>query len=84
MILVRHPAGTPVPMTTPRSRPATRLLATAAALLLGLAPARAADYLFSYFTGNGEDGLHLARSTDGYTWETLNGGRSFLLSLIHI
>jgi len=35
-------------------------------------------YVFSYFTGNGEDGLHLAWSRDGYAWEALNGGRSFL------
>jgi beta-xylosidase len=35
-------------------------------------------YLFSYFTGNGEDGLHLAASADGLTWTALNGGRSFL------
>jgi hypothetical protein len=35
-------------------------------------------YLFSYFTGNGEDGLHLAHSTDGYKWTALNGGRSLL------
>lgn len=35
-------------------------------------------YLFSYFIGNGEDGLHLAWSADGYRWEALNGGRSFL------
>jgi hypothetical protein len=41
------------------------------------APARA-DYLFTYFTGNGEDGLHLAASTDGYRWEKLNRGASYL------
>jgi hypothetical protein len=35
-------------------------------------------YLFSYFLRNGEDGLHLAWSRDGYRWETLKGGRSFL------
>lgn len=35
-------------------------------------------YLFSYFTGNGEDGLHLAYSTDGYEWKALNEGKSFL------
>ena len=35
-------------------------------------------YLFSYFVGNGEDGLHLAWSRDGYKWETLNGGKSYL------
>ncbi|WP_432382159.1 glycoside hydrolase family 43 protein [Duganella sp. P38] len=41
--------------------------------------ARAADaYLFTYFIGNGEDGLHLAASRDGYRWDKLGQGRSFL------
>jgi len=35
-------------------------------------------FLFSYFTRNGEDGLHLAYSRDGITWLPLNGGRSLL------
>lgn len=35
-------------------------------------------YLFSYFTGNGEDGLHLAASGDGLTWTALREGRSYL------
>lgn len=35
-------------------------------------------YLFSYFTDNGQDGLHLAYSTDGYSWTALNEGKSFL------
>ncbi len=35
-------------------------------------------YLFSYFKGNGEDGLHLAHSTDGLRWTALNQDRSFL------
>ena len=35
-------------------------------------------YLFSYFMGNGEDGLHLAYSYDGLKWETLNNNKSFL------
>lgn len=35
-------------------------------------------YLFSYFTGNGEDGLHLAHSTDGYTWRAVHSGQSLL------
>jgi hypothetical protein len=49
------------------------------AALLSAAPALAQQhYLFSYFTGNGEDGLHLAHSTDGYKWSALNGGRSLL------
>lgn len=35
-------------------------------------------YVFTYFMGNGEDGLHLAYSTDGLHWKALKGGRSFL------
>ena len=34
--------------------------------------ADADGYLFSYFKGNGEDGLHLAWSPDGLVWESLN------------
>ena len=35
-------------------------------------------HLFSYFTGDGEDGLHLAYSHDGAIWKELNDGKSFL------
>jgi hypothetical protein len=35
-------------------------------------------YLFTSFRGNGEDGLHLVLSTNGYHWQALNGDRSFL------
>lgn len=35
-------------------------------------------YLFSYFMGNGQDGLHLAYSNDGLNWEALNNGESVL------
>ncbi|SDK30976.1 hypothetical protein SAMN05421823_102415 [Catalinimonas alkaloidigena] len=35
-------------------------------------------YLFSYFKGNGEDGLHLAYSRDGYTFTALNDDQPFL------
>ena len=35
-------------------------------------------YLFTSFRGNGEDGLHLAMSRDGYHWTALNQDRSFL------
>lgn len=35
-------------------------------------------YLFSYFVGNGQDGLHLAYSNDGLKWTALNGGNSYL------
>lgn len=35
-------------------------------------------YMFSYFKDNGEDGLHLAWSSDGYTFTALKGDSSFL------
>jgi hypothetical protein len=66
----------------------TLLLAAALALAGGqnLVSAEAAGaptpddtcYLFTYFTRNGADGLHLAWSRDGYKWEALNGGQSCL------
>ncbi len=37
-------------------------------------------YVFSYFVGNGEDGLHYAVSRDGYKWTALNGGKSVFAS----
>lgn len=48
------------------------------ALLLFAAANARADYLFTYFTKNGEDGLHLVASRDGYRWEKLHDGRSYL------
>jgi beta-xylosidase len=36
-------------------------------------------YLFSSFRDNGQDGLHLAWSTDGLHWTALNNDRSFLV-----
>jgi len=41
-------------------------------------------YLFSYFKGNGEDGLHLAYSRDGYKFTALNNDKSFLTPLVGI
>ena len=35
-------------------------------------------YMFSFFKGNGEDGLHLATSKDGFKWKALNRNKSFL------
>ncbi|MFI5239431.1 MAG: hypothetical protein ACHQQP_06435, partial [Gemmatimonadales bacterium] len=35
-------------------------------------------YLFSYFTRNGEDGVHLAYSHDGVNWLPINGGRAVI------
>lgn len=54
------------------------LLLFALAVLLPCARATDTVFLFTYFVGNGEDGLHLAWSEDGYTWTALNGGKSYL------
>ena len=35
-------------------------------------------YVFCYFMNNGEDGVHLALSRDGYNWNALNGNKSVL------
>jgi hypothetical protein len=34
-------------------------------------------YLFAYFYGNGEDGMHLAQSSDGLEWTPLKGDKAF-------
>ncbi|MEZ4828311.1 MAG: glycosyl hydrolase [Bacteroidia bacterium] len=47
-----------------------------------LEPVSDKAYIFSYFTGNGEDGLHLALSRDGVKWEALNDGNSYLTPLV--
>lgn len=53
------------------------------ALIMGLLLVSCAEkveksaYVFSYFMGNGEDGLHLAYSEDGYNWENMDD-KSFL------
>lgn len=61
----------PIAMKTPRC-----LLATL--VVLASAASVRAEFLFTYFTRNGEDGLHLAWSRDGYTWEKLNDAKSYL------
>ncbi len=38
----------------------------------------AGAYLFAYFKGNGEDGLHLAWSRDALKWQALNDDKSYL------
>jgi hypothetical protein len=53
-------------------------LILAAAMIPALGQGGRICYLFAYFTGNGEDGLHLAWSVDGYKWEGLNGGKSYI------
>ena len=35
------------------------------------------QYLFAYFKGNGEDGMHLAHSADGLTWRALKHDSAF-------
>jgi hypothetical protein len=50
-------------------------------LVAGLFTSVRADddvFFFTYFTGNGADGLHLAWSEDGYHWTALGEGRSYL------
>ncbi|NJB86454.1 hypothetical protein GGR26_002222 [Lewinella marina] len=58
------------------------LFRCAVAILITLAAPLAAQtdsvFLFSYFQGNGEDGLHLAYSEDGMAWTPLNGNASVL------
>ncbi len=41
-------------------------------------------YLFSYFTKNGQDGLHFAYSYDGLKWDSLKNGQSFLTPSVGI
>ena len=47
-------------------------------LMMQAAIAQDSVYLFSYFKDNGQDGLHLAYSMDGYTWKALKNDQSFL------
>jgi len=39
-------------------------------------------YLFCYFKNNGEDGLHLAYSNDGFNWKSLHGDSSYLKPVV--
>ncbi len=54
----------------------------AAALDAAAPPDLDKAYVFTYFIGNGEDGLHLASSRDGYKWDALNGGKSVLTPVV--
>ena len=47
-----------------------------------LSPEKDKVYIFSYFKGNGENGLHLAFSHDGYTFTALNKDSSLLRPII--
>ncbi|OQP63607.1 glycoside hydrolase family 43 protein [Niastella populi] len=57
---------------------ATWLLLLLAHISIAVAQKNKPVYLFSYFKGNGEDGLHLAYSTDGFKWQALKNDSSFL------
>jgi hypothetical protein len=57
---------------------ATWLLLLLAHISIATAQENKPVYLFSYFKGNGEDGLHLAYSTDGFKWQALKNDSSFL------
>ncbi|MBE0536674.1 MAG: glycoside hydrolase family 43 protein [Phycisphaerae bacterium] len=46
------------------------------------AESTAEAFLFSYFKGNGEDGLHLAWSADGLKWTPLKDDTSFLKPMV--
>jgi hypothetical protein len=39
-------------------------------------------YMFSYFKDNGQDGLHLASSMDGFSWSSLHNDSSFLTPMV--
>ena len=67
------------PSPARRLSPLAALLGVFAVLLLPLSLG-AADgaYVFSYFTGRGDDGLKLAWSTDGRHWHAVANGRSLL------
>lgn len=56
----------------------TRILGLICCLFSFASFAQKEVYLFSYFVDNGQDGLHLAYSTDGLKWSALNDGKSFL------
>jgi beta-xylosidase len=51
---------------------------TFSCVFAGENPIISSKYVFSYFKGNGEDGLHLAWSDDGLKWNVLNEDHSLL------
>lgn len=66
-----------------RFKNSLRLVAFLSVIFLGCASAPNDQVLlFSYFMGNGEDGLHLAASEDGFSWNAINDGKSLLLPLV--
>jgi PelA/Pel-15E family pectate lyase len=43
---------------------------------------KSTNYLFAYFKNNGEDGLHLAYSSDGLKWKALNEDKPYLTPVV--
>jgi hypothetical protein len=58
------------------------ILIPAIFISLGSCTQEAEIYLFSFFKGNGEDGLHLAFSHDGLQWTALNDNQSLLTPFV--
>ncbi|MBD3274019.1 MAG: glycosyl hydrolase [Candidatus Marinimicrobia bacterium] len=54
------------------------LFVTLLSILCSCSSRQDTGLLFTYFKGNGEDGLHLAHSEDGLYWSALNNDISFL------
>lgn len=52
--------------------------------LISISAPKEKAYLFTYFKGNGEDGLHLAYSLDGLNFTTLNADKSFLTPVVGV
>ncbi|MBK7132022.1 MAG: glycoside hydrolase family 43 protein [Bacteroidales bacterium] len=52
--------------------------------MISLGAPKEKAYLFTYFKGNGEDGLHLAYSLDGLNFAALNKDKSFLTPLVGV
>ncbi len=61
-----------------------KLMIAVAALFFqtGFAQTNENVYMFSYFKDNGQDGLHLAYSEDGFKWTALKNDHSFLKPLV--
>ena len=58
------------------------LLLSAIALTLAAAAPPGDALVFSFFRNNGEDGLYLATSNDGFAWTVLHGNKPLLQPLV--
>jgi hypothetical protein len=68
---------TPKPTSKPTQKPAPKEKG-----FFSIFEKEPSAYLFSYFTENGEDGLHLIYSHDGIVWRKLNNGKSLLKPMV--